>query len=126
MPTCRQALDYYRKAVKDGKGELHTGHPYIAEEEEKKRQSNAGEKPKTKIAWDAADPDSYAEWHKERARWMAAAAKNPTLATDAMIVALKAYAPEGIAVIINTLGSLRAKQAEESGIPRAHIPTGNL
>src|SRR5258708_20741539 len=133
MPTCKQALEYYRKAVKDGKGDMHTGHPYIAEEEEEKRQDNApgaDGKPKTKIAWDAADPDSYAEWHKERARWMSAAQKNPTTATDAMIVALKAYSEEGIVAIIEVLGHERAKlearRAEAVGIPRAQIPTGEI
>src|SRR5258708_257034 len=112
MPTCKQALEYYRKAVKDGKGDMHTGHPYIAEEEEQKRQDNApgaDGKPKTKIAWDAADPDSYAEWHKERARWMAGALKNPTLATDGMIVGLKAYSQEAIAVIMDTVSEQRRK-----------------
>jgi len=122
MPTCLQALEFYRKAVKDGKGELHTGHPYIAEEEAKKRETEAvtaDGKPKTKIAWDAADQDSYREWHKERRKWMEAAGNDPTLATDAMIVALKAYAPEAIKIIIETLNELRVGQ---SGVPRAEIP----
>ena len=123
MPTCVQALEFYKKAVKDGKGHMHTGHPYISEEEQAKREAgapNAEGKPKTKISWDAADQDSYREWHIERRRWMEAADHNPTLATDAMIVALKAYSLPAIAIVIETLSEMRTAQ---SGVPRVEIPT---
>ncbi len=131
MPLVRQSYEFFRKAMKDGKADMHTGHPYIAEEEEQKRQDNAPDadgKEKTKIAWDAADPDSYREWHKERAKWMKDASQNPTLATDAMIVALRAYSPEGRAAIIEQIGAARAmleaQKAAKAGIPKAQIPAG--
>lgn len=122
MPTCKDALEYYKKAVRDGKGDMHTGRPFISEEEEAKRQTNAPDsegKQKTRIAWDAADPDVYSEWHRERIRWMKRANKNPTLATEAMILGLRAYSEEAIDKLIETLGDIRAKM---SGVPKAVIP----
>ena len=124
MPTVKEALEYYKKAVRDGKGDMRTGHPYIAEEQARKREKNEPDetgKRKTKIAWDSADADSYAEWHKERARWMRIAGKNPTLSTDMMLLALKAYSDEGIEVLRDTLNEIRAKQNPRP--ERAEIPT---
>jgi hypothetical protein len=124
MPTCKEALEFYKKAVRDGKGDMRTGHPYIAEESALKREQNLPDdegKRKTKIAWDSADPDSYAEWHKERKRWMAVAHKNPTLSTDMMLVALKAYSIEGIQEVMEALGAAHASQAVP-GVPRAQLP----
>lgn len=129
MPTCKEALEYYKKAVKDGKGDMRTGHPYIAEEEAAKREKNepdATGRQKTKISFDSADPDSYREWHKERGRWMGRAQGNPTLSTDAMVVGLRAYSDEGIDKIIEMLGAIRARMEAEraaaNGVPRAVIP----
>jgi len=123
MPTVKEASDYYKEQMRQGKGHLHTGHCYIAEDEAKKRESGQATdgdgKPKTKIAWDSSDPDSYAEWHKERRRWMDAANSNPTLSTDAMIVALKAYGTEAMKEIIDAINETRIQQ---SGVPRAEIP----
>lgn len=129
MPTCKEALEYYKKAVRDGKGDMRTGHPYIAEEEAAKREKNEPDehgRQKTKISFDSADPDSYKEWHKERKRWMERAQNNPTLSTDAMILALKTYDERDIDRIMETLGTLRARmeaeRAEANGVPRAVIP----
>jgi hypothetical protein len=129
MPICKEALEYYKKAVRDGKGDMRTGHPYIAEEEAAKREKNAPDehgRQKTKISFDSADPDSYREWHKERKRWMERSQNNPTLSTDAMILALRAYDEPTIDAIIETLGSIRARmeaeRAEANGVPRAVIP----
>jgi hypothetical protein len=129
MPTCKQALEYYKKAVKDGKGDMRTGHPYIAEEEAAKRERNEPDeetgRQKTKIAFDSQDPDSYKEWHRERKRWMKRAGKNPTICTDIMILALMAYSDEAIDKLIETLGSVRAIQEAQRHnplVPRAVIP----
>jgi len=129
MATVKQAFEFYRKALRDGKGDMKTGHPYIAEEEERKRQDNAPDEQgrrKTRIAWDACDADSYTEWQVERGRWMGRAHKNPTVCTDAQILALRRYKLEEIDALIQTLGEARAKieaaKAEASGVPRAVIP----
>lgn len=128
MPTVKQALDYYKEQVRKGKGHLHTGHCFIAEEEEKKRiegSPDAEGKPKTKISWDSADADSYREWHRERKRWMAACHGNPTLATDSMIVALKAYSEEAMSVVIETLNEQRIQKIKAGPYPKppeANIP----
>ncbi|HWH59323.1 MAG TPA: hypothetical protein VN682_16965 [Terriglobales bacterium] len=129
MPTCKEALEFYKKAVRDGKGDMRTGHPYIAEEEAAKREKNEPDehgRQKTKISFDSADPDSYREWHKERKRWLTRAQNNPTLSTDAMVLGLKAYSDEAIDKIIETLGVIRARmeaeRAEANGVPRAVIP----
>lgn len=125
MPTIRDAAEYYMKALRDGKGDLHTGHCFIAEEEAKKRERgepDAEGNPKTKIAWDSADPDSYREWHVERKRWMHAAVQNPTLATDMMIVALKAYSEEGMQAIKEAIGETRVQQ-DGPRPPKAEIPS---
>jgi hypothetical protein len=130
MPTVRQALEYYKKAVREGKADMHTGHPYIAEEEARKREDNPvdplSKKQKTKVAFETNDPDSYAEWHVERARWMKAANKNPALSTDAMIVALKLYSQQEIDMFVTKVGESRARieaaKAAAAGIPPAIIP----
>jgi hypothetical protein len=125
LPTVAQAASYYASLVKKGKGNLHTGHCFVAEEEEAKRIAgapNVDGKPKTKIAFDSADPESYKEWHKEAKRWLEMAEGNPTLRADMMIVALKAYSEEAMKVIRDTLCEQRAQQTANSGLPRAVIP----
>lgn len=128
MSLVKQAYEFYRKALKDGKGDMHTGHCYIAEEEEQKRIDNPADKTgkqATKISWDSCDPDCYTEWHKERQRWMRRAHNNPTLATDAMVVGLKLHDEAKIDAIIEAVGSERAKieaaKAQAAGIPRAEL-----
>ena|ERR1700734_1889771 len=101
MPTLYQLESWVKQEIAKGKGECHTNHVAIVEEAVKERVKN--EKRSTRIAWDCKDPDSYSLWHRERERWMEAAKKNPILATDAMIVALKAYSSEGIQVILENL-----------------------
>ena len=119
--------------IRKGHGELHCNHVVIMEQEAAEKALNPPNeegKRKTRIAWDAGDPDSYAAWHAERERWMIAAKKNPTLATDAMIVALKAYSQEGMEAILEALGSLvagrtapNAAQTETvPGVVRATLP----
>ena len=132
MSTVRQAYEYYKKAVRDGKGEMHTGHPFVAEEEARRREDNPRDErghQKTKVAFETNDPDCYSEWHIERARWMRAANKNPSLSTEAMIVALKAYSEEAILALIEKIGEARAKieatKAKAAGIPPAVIPHGH-
>lgn|SRR5208283_744998 len=131
MATVREAFEFYKKAIRDGKGENHCGHPYIAEDAARAREKNEQDpitgKRKTKIAFDSTDPECYIEWHIERARWMKAANKNPAVSTDAMILALKAYSEEAIDELIQTLGAVRAqaeaRKAKEAGIPPAQLGT---
>jgi hypothetical protein len=101
VPSIHQVLSWAKQEIAKGNGECHTNHITIIEHAVKDRQKN--EKRSTRIAWDCKDPDCYSAWHKERERWMEAAKKNPVLATDAMIVALKAYSPEGMQVILENL-----------------------
>lgn len=128
MPTIRKALEFYQKAVADGKGDLHTGHPFIAEDEaaarEKNEQDPITKKKKTKIAFDSQDPDSYTEWHKERKRWMGRAQGNPTLATDAQIIRLRMATEEDIDRIIAGISEARAMLDEEHHNPL--VPRANL
>lgn len=130
MPLVKAAYEYYKKAMKEGKGELHTGHPFISEEEQKKRERNEPNeitnREKTKIAFDSCDPDSYREWHKERSRRMKLAGNDPTLCTDGMIVTLRLETDEQIKMTYVTLGQIRAdletQRALAAGIPPAQIP----
>lgn len=73
MPTISQAAEYYRKAVKDGKGDLHTGHCFIVEEEAQKRTENDGPKPKTRFQMETDDPEMYSAFNAEKDRIIAAA-----------------------------------------------------
>ena len=106
LPSLLQLESWVKQEIAKGKGDLHTNHVVIIEEEAAKKATNPADdegKRKTRIAWDAGDPDTYAAWHAERERWMAAANKNPVHVTDAMIVALKAYSEKAIKVILNNL-----------------------
>jgi len=115
---------------------MHTGHPFIAEDEAQARERNEQDpitkKRKTKIAFDSQDGDSYMEWHKERKRWMDRAQGNPTLSTDAMIVRLRQCSDRQIDEIIAKLGEAKAMLEREkvlqenSAVPRAVIPKGGF
>jgi hypothetical protein len=107
-----QLESWVKQEIAKGKGEQHTNHVAIIEEAAEQRAKNepdAEGKRKTRIAWDAADPDSYMEWHKERERWMKILGNNPTTTTDCQIVALKAYSEEGIMAIRDAINETRAK-----------------
>jgi hypothetical protein len=109
VPSIHQVLAWAQEKVARGDGELHTNHITVIEEQAKKRATNAPDdegRRKTKIAWEAGDPDSYANWHKERERWMVLAKKNPTMATDAMIIALRLYTDEDVREILDNLQNI--------------------
>lgn len=94
MPTVRQVAAWYAAEVRKGNGELHTTQPVIMERENAKRQKNAPDeqgKRKTRIVWEAGDPDVYAAFHAERSRYMEAASNNPVLATMLMLTVLKLH-----------------------------------
>jgi hypothetical protein len=117
MPTLYQLKSWVEQEIRKGHGECHTNHVVIVEQEAAEKALNPPDetgKRKTRIAWDAGDPDSYAEWHKERERWMIAANKNPVVATDSMIVALKAYSEAAIKVITENLQRIGEQQRSDS------------
>jgi hypothetical protein len=117
VPTLHQLKSWVEQEIRKGHGELHCNHVVIMEQEAAEKALNPPNeegKRKTRIAWDAGDPDSYAAWHAERERWMIAAKKNPVYATDAMIVALKAYSEEAIKVILENLQRVGEGQPEDS------------
>lgn len=130
MPTIKEALEWCKKQVKDGKGDMHTGHMFVAEESAQAREDNAPDpitkKQKTKVAFETNDPDCYSEWHKERKRWMKAANKNPAVSTDAMIVRLRSATLEEVEQYTQTILEIRAQiaaqEATAAGAPQAVIP----
>lgn len=112
MPTLNALVEWALAEQKKGKGSLHVNHPVIMEEENAKRQVNAPDekgKRKTRIAWDANDPDSFAEFHKEREKYIRAAGGNPVLGTDAMICALRMFEFEDVRKFVEAIAA--AKEA---------------
>ena len=106
MPRVDELYEWCKAKMRSGKGALHTNHVVIVEEEAEKRKKNEPDeqgKRKTRIAWDAADPSSFAEFHKERERYMQAAGSNPTLATDAMICALRLHGNDEIRAFVEAV-----------------------
>jgi len=108
MPTVRQSAEFYMKALKDGKGDLHTPHPVIVEEENKKREQGGtpteeGKLP-TRIAFDVADNEVYRRFHVVRHRWMKRAGGNPTLMMEGMLTLLEKLSDESIDSILDNLG----------------------
>ena len=117
MPTLFQLKSWVEQEIRKGKGEYHTNHVVIIEEEAAEKALNPPSeegKRKTRIAWEAGDPDTYAAWHAERERWMVAANKNPTLATDSMIVALRMYDEKAIRIILENLQKVGERQRSGS------------
>src|ERR1700675_1775087 len=99
MPTLRQLAEWAKSELAKGKGDLHTNHPVIIEEEQQKRIKNAPDeqgRQKTKIAWETNDPDCYSLFHVQRERYFKFAGGNPALATEAVIMALKIQNDEDI------------------------------
>jgi hypothetical protein len=120
MPTLFQLKSWVEQEIRKGHGECHTNHVVIVEQVQAEKALNPPDetgKRKTRIAWDAGDPDSYAAWHAERERWMIAAKKNPVISTDAMLVALRSVSNEAIQVIIENLQQIAAP-----GPPKATLP----
>lgn len=106
MPTINQVREWAEAQIAKGKGNLHANHPVCVEDEQAKKAKNAPDdfgKRKTRIAWDAADADSYAEFHKEKEKYMRAAGGNPILGTDAIIMALKLHSFEEVRRFIEAL-----------------------
>ena len=129
MPTIAQLKSWVDEEMRKGHGELHTNHVVIIEVEAAEKALNPPDetgKRKTRIAWDAGDPDSYAAWHAERERWMVAARKNPVISTDAMLVALRSVPEETIKVIIENLQEIArpamSAAATAPGPPKAQLP----
>jgi hypothetical protein len=117
MPTLHQLKSWVDQEIRKGHGECHTNHVVIIEQEAAEKALNPPDetgKRKTRIAWDAGDPDSYAEWHKERERWMNAANKNPVVATDSMIVALRSVPDETIKIIMENLQKIGEQRRSAS------------
>ena len=109
MPRVDELLEWCRSQVRNGKSAMHTNHVVIIEEEQKKRTENAPDeqgKRKTRIAWDCADPETFAEFHKERERYMKAAGSNPTMATDVIILALRLHTDEEIRKFIEAVSQV--------------------
>lgn len=109
MPTVRELHEWVKNQLRTGKGDMHTNHVVIIEEEQKKRTENAPDeqgKRKTRIAWDCADPETFAEFHKERERYMKAAGSNPTMATDVIILALRLHTDEEIRQFIEAVSNV--------------------
>lgn len=112
MPTVRQMAAWYASEVRKGNGDLHTPQPVIMEREDAKRKKNAPDdkgKRKTRIVWEAGDPDVYAAFHAERSRYMGLAANNPVLATEMMLIVLKLHPDEEITRYQEALQSVRSK-----------------
>jgi hypothetical protein len=110
MPTVRQLKDWVDHQIREGKESLHTNHVVIVEEENEKKAKNEPDsegKRKTRIAWDASDPDSFAEFHKEKEKYMKAAGGNPVLGTDAITCALKLHGFEEVRRFIEALTSAK-------------------
>jgi hypothetical protein len=128
MPTLFQLKSWVEQEIRKGHGDCHTNHVVIIEQEAAEKALNPPDetgKRKTRIAWDAGDPDSYAAWHAERERWMIAARKNPVISTDAMLVALRSVSEEAIKVIIENLQEIAAPPAQRTdapGPPKASLP----
>jgi hypothetical protein len=108
MPTVKQVRDWAIAEVGKGNGELHMPQPVIMEREEAKRKRNAPDdrgKRKTRIVWEAGDPDVYALFHSERSRYMAVAGNNPVLATELLITALRLHGDDELKSYLETIGT---------------------
>ena len=113
MPTVKQVMEWAKAEVGKGNGDLHMPQPVIMEREEAKRKVNAPDehgKRKTRIVWEAGDPDVYKMFHSERSRYMAIAGNNPVLATEMMIIVLKLHGDEEVKRYLESLQSVRAKE----------------
>jgi hypothetical protein len=107
MPNLIQLEAWVKQQIAKGKGELHTNHVVIVEEESERRQrggvrDESGKLP-TRIVWDSGDNQMYCEWHRERERWMRLGNKNPCDVTAAMIIGLRLFSDEQILDIISNL-----------------------
>ena len=126
MPTVRQAAEFFMKALKDGKGDLHTTHPVIVEEENKKREK--GENPgadgklPTRVAFDVADNEVYKRFHVVRHKWMKRAGGNPTLMMEGMLTLMEKLSDETIDAILDNLGE--PADPTYQGPERAQILSG--
>lgn len=107
MPTVRQTAEFYMKALRDGKGDLHTPHPVIVEDENKKREQGGipkdGKLP-TRIAFDSGDNETYRRFHVVRHRWMKRAGGNPTLMLAGMLTLMEKLSDDTIDAILDNLG----------------------
>lgn len=116
MPTLNQLKEWVDCEIGKGKGGLHTNHVIIVEDEQQKKIENAPNeqgKRKTRIAWDAADPESFAEFHKEKEKYMRAAGGNPVLGTDAIIMALRLHDFEEVRRFVMALTDASEKDYSE-------------
>jgi hypothetical protein len=112
MPTVQQAYEMLKFWKDSGKGDLHVNHLVLIEREAEKKAKNEPDetgKRKTRIAWDCGDPDTFAAFHKERERFMQAAHSNPTLATDALICALRLHDDEEIRNFVDAVQKATAQ-----------------
>lgn len=108
MPTLRQLKEWVDYQIREGKEALHTNHVVIMEEEAEKKSQNKPDETghrKTKIAWDCKDPETFAELHKEREKYMRAAGGNPILGTDAMIMALRLHDFEEVRTFVMAIAA---------------------
>lgn len=99
MPTLRALKEWVDYQISQGKESLHTNHPVIIEEEQAKKAKNAPDEEgrrKTRIAWDAVDPQMFADFHAEKERYFRLVGGNPTVGTDLMIKALNHFTNEEI------------------------------
>ena len=99
MPTIQALREWADFQIKAGRGELHTQHPIVVEHAAKERAENKPDeqgKRKTRIVWDAGDPEMFKEFHVERELYMKACGANPTIATSLMIKALRMFRDEGL------------------------------
>lgn len=121
--TVDEAIEKLKFWRSKGKGHLHTNHIVIVEEEAEKRAKNepdAEGKQKTKICWDADDPEVYALFHVQRERYMKLAKSNKTLATEAIIMALRIQPDEEIQKFLAVLEMCEA--GKNPNVPRAVLP----
>jgi len=117
MPTIFQVKEWAEAEIAKGKGQLHANHPVCIEDEQKKKIANAPDEKgmrKTRIAWDAVDPDSFAEFHKEKEKYMLAAGGNPVLGTDAIIMALRLHPFEEVRNFVMALTDTKDYAEDET------------
>ena len=106
MPTIAELEEWCKFQRKQGKGSLHTNHVVIVEEEVEKRKDNKPDeagKRKTRIVWEAGDPETFSRFHIERERYMECAGHNPVLATEAMSMSLRAQSNGIIRMFIEAI-----------------------
>ncbi|GAC1687962.1 MAG: hypothetical protein PVS2B2_26700 [Candidatus Acidiferrum sp.] len=114
MPTLNQLAEWVRVELGKGKGDLHTNHVVIIEDEAKKKIENkpdAEGKQKTKIAWETKDPETFGLLHAERERYFHLVGGNPVLGTTLMIMALKIQRDEDIKRFIEGINAVKENAA---------------